>query len=133
MNKHIINRIIQYFTDNADIFNQCIEELDEYTAFLDDGPYYSMDDFDDVCYGMTSYEIADRVYGGYDEDTLGVFNPNREYFRLNANGVFVSSSEKNYMPYICENIVLKMCQYRTNIPEIYVHDDLLELFYELDS
>ena len=133
MNKHIINRIIEYFLYHIDTFSQCIEQLDDSICYLGDERYYSMDEFDDVCYGMTPLEIASRACGGFDEDTLAAFNPNQEYFCLNANGVFVSSHEKNYMPYICESVVIKMCQYRTDIPTIYEHDDLLELFNELDA
>ena len=60
MNKHIINRIIEYFINNIDIFNQCIEQLDDSICYLGDERYYSMDDFDDVCYGMTPLEIAEK-------------------------------------------------------------------------
>lgn len=133
MNKYIINRIIEYFKDNVDIFNRCIEQLDDSICYLGDERYYSMDDFDVVCYGMTAPEIAHRIYDGYDEDSVAVFNPNRKYCRLSANGFFISSDEKNYTTYINESTVIKMCQYRTDIPEIYEHDDLLELFNELDS
>lgn len=133
MNKHIINRIIEYFKDSIDIFDRCIEQLDDSNYYLGDERYYSMGDFDVVCYGMTALEIADRVYGGYDEHSHAVFNPNRKYFRLNDNGVFVSSIEKDYTSYLDESTIIKMYQYRTDIPEIYEHDDLLELFNELDA
>ena len=133
MNKHIINRIIEYFTDNADIFNRCIEELDEYTAWLDDERYYSMDEFDDICFGMTPTQIVDRVYGGFDIDSSAEFNPNRAYFRLNSLGFFESSDEKYYSDYLNEYSIIKMSNYRDEIGTIYENDDLLELFNELDS
>lgn len=133
MNNHIINRIIEYFRDNTDIFNKCIEELDEYTAFLDDGPFYNMCEFDDICYGMTPTQIVTSVYLGFDVDSCAVFNPNRAYFRLNSLGNFISSDEKDYSDCLNEYSIIKMNKYRENIGTIYENDDLLELFNELDS
>ena len=133
MNKHIINRIIEYFNDNTDVFNKCVEELDDYTAFLDEGPYYNMDEFDDICYGMTPTQIVDSVYRGFDVDFCAVFNPDRAYFRLNSLGNFISSDEKDYSDCLNESTIVKMCQHRTDIPTIYDYDELLELFNELDT
>ena len=133
MNNHFINRIIEYFRDNTDIFNKCIEELDEYTAFLHNGPYYNMNELDYICYGMTATQIANSVFSGFDLDSCAVFNPNRKYFRINSNGIFTSSDEKDYSDCLNESTIVKMSQYRTDIPTIYEHDDLLELFNELDS
>ena len=39
----IIADIIQYFKENEDVFNDCMEELDSYNGYLSDDRYYDME------------------------------------------------------------------------------------------
>ena len=41
--KTTIEKIIEYFNDNPDQFNACIEELDSYNGYLNDSRYYEME------------------------------------------------------------------------------------------
>ena len=40
----ITKEIIEYFKNNEEIFNECIEELDNYNGYLGDNRYYFMDE-----------------------------------------------------------------------------------------
>ena len=42
----VINDIIKLFTENEELFNNCIEELDGYNGYLGDDRYYSMDELE---------------------------------------------------------------------------------------
>ena len=69
MNKYTMNRIRKYFEDNPEIFNTCVEQLDDYNGYLDGEHCYSMDEFDEICFGLTSTEIALKIYYGFDADS----------------------------------------------------------------
>ena len=46
MKETTVKKIIDYFNDNEDLFNSCMEELDSYNGYLGDNRYYSMDELD---------------------------------------------------------------------------------------
>lgn len=141
MNKYIINKIREYFKDNLEIFNTCVEQLDDYNGYLNGERYYSMDEFDEICFGLTSTEIALKIYYGFDADsytTYGYgnksyseFNPHRKYVLYNGLGNFISSDVKDYSVCLNDYIINVMNENREYIDEIYENDDLLELFNEL--
>lgn len=142
MNKYIINRIREYFKDNPEIFNTCVEQLDDYSEYLNGEHYYSMDEFDEICFGLTPTEIALKIYYGFDADSYTTdgygnksyseFNPNRKYVLYNGLGNFISSDVKDYSDCLDDYIINAMNENREYIDEIYENDDLLELFNELD-
>lgn len=142
MNKYIINRIREYFEDNPEIFNTCIEQLDDYNGYLNGEHYYSMGEFDEICFGLTSTEIAFKIYYGFDADSYTTdsygnksyteFNPNRKYVSYNGLGNFISSDIKDYSACLDDDIINEMNENRAYINEIYENDELLELFNELD-
>jgi len=39
MKETTVKKIIEFFSENEDIFNACIEELDSYNGYLEDDNY----------------------------------------------------------------------------------------------
>jgi hypothetical protein len=139
----IIQKIITYFEENEDIFNDCIEELDSYNGYLNDGRYYYMEELNDLFSGSDPIELLNRAYFGRDEETwttdaygnktYGAFNPNREYFYFNGYGNLVSADYKDYSAYLDDYLINAMSDNRTWIDSIENDDDLAALFDELEE
>ena len=136
-------KIIEFFKENEELFNRCIEELDAYNGYLGDERYYPMYELDDFYIGTELSEILDRVFFGYDEDTYsinsngsiehGQFNPNREFFRYNGYGNLVSADYKDYSALLDKYVVKAMADNIEYIDTINVTSELLELFNEYEA
>lgn len=139
----IIEKIVAYFEENEDVFNDCIEELDDYNGYLGDDRYYSMDEIDELYNGSEPSEVLRRAFYGYDEETYhtdshgereyGPFNPNRDYFHFNGYGNLVSADCKDYSAQLDHYAVEAMLKDLTEIDAIDDHDELSEMFAELDA
>lgn len=135
--------IIEYFENNEDIFNDCMEELDSYNGYLNDDRYYSMDELDELHNGIEPSELLRRAFFGYDEETYttdrygnktyGAFNPNRDYFRYNGYGNLVSADYKDYSAYIDHYAIETMNENRDYIDSIDDNEELSALFDELEA
>ena len=135
--------IIEYFENNEDIFNDCIEELDNYNGYLSDDRYYSMDELDELHNGIEPSELLRLAFFGYDEETYttdrdgsktyGAFNPNREYFRYNGYGNLVSADYKDYTGMLDKYAVESMSENRRYIDSIDDNEELNALFDELEA
>lgn len=138
----VIADIIQYFKENEDIFNDCIEELDGYTGYLGDDRYYCMEDLSEFYHGQDPIEILTRAFYGHDDDewetdrngnkVYGEFNPNREYFYFNGYGNFVSSDYKDYSDKLDHWAIEEMSENRNYIYSIEDDEELAALFDELE-
>ena len=143
MRETTVKKIIDYFNDNEDIFNSCMEELDGYNGYLGDDRYYSMDELDEFYNGTEPLEILRRAYYGRDDDTYttdsngnrtyGEFNPNRDYFYYNGYGNLVSSDYKDYTAHLDEYAIEAMSENRSYIDTIADDDELTALFDELEQ
>lgn len=141
--ENTIKKIIAYFEENEDAFNECIEELDAYNGYLGDDRYYSMDDLNEFYSGSEPIEILQRAYFGRDDDTwntdasgnkiYGEFNPNREYFYFNGYGNLVSSNYKDYTHRLDEYFVNDLLENRSYIDTIENDEELTALFDELEN
>ena len=141
--KDIISDIIQYFKENEDIFNDCMEEMDSYNGYLGDDRYYDMDELNDIYGGQEPQEILFRSFYGFDADSwhtdsrgdkeYGAFNPNREYFYFNGYGNLVSSDYKDYSDKLDGYAVEAMSEDRNYIDSIEDDDVLADLFDELEE
>ena len=135
--------IIQYFKENEEVFNDCIEELDGYNGYLNDNRYYSMDELDEFYNGVQPSKILCRAFYGYDSETYttdgngdreyGAFNPNRDYFTYNGYGNLVSADYKDYSAYIDNYAVEAMSENRDYIDTIEDNEELAKLFDELEQ
>lgn len=141
--ENTIKKIIAYFEENEDTFNECIEELDSYNGYLGDDRYYSMDDLNELYSGVEPIEILQRAYFGRDNDTwhtdesgnkiYGEFNPNRDYFTFNGYGNLVSSDYKDYSDKLDEYFVEALLENRSYIDTIENDEELSDLFDELEN
>ena len=143
MRETTVKKIIDYFNDNEDLFNSCMEELDSYNGYLGDDRYYSMDELDEFYNGTEPLEILRRAYYGRDDDTYttdsngnrtyGEFNPNRDYFYYNGYGNLVSSDYKDYSAHLDNYAVEAMSENRSYIDSIDNDEELTALFDELEA
>lgn len=141
--EEITKEIIEYFRNNEDIFNDCMEELDSYNGYLGDNRYYMMDELDELHKDIEPSEILRRAFYGYDEDTWTTdksgeksycsFNPNNEYFRYNAYGNLVSAEYKDYTEMLEPFTIEAMEENRNYIDSIDYNEDLKALFDELEE
>lgn len=137
------NDIINYFKENEDLFNECIEELDSYNGYLGDGRYYYMEDLSEYYNGVDPIELLNRAYFGYDAESwytdshgqkiYGSFNPNRNYFTYNGYGNLVSADYKDYTAYLDKYFVEALEANRSNLYCIDDNSDLTELFDDLEE
>ena len=139
----IIADIIQYFKENEDVFNDCMEELDSYNGYLGDDLYYDMEELNALYGGQEPQEILFRAFYGFDADTwttdssgnkeYGAFNPNRNYFYFNGYGNLVSSDYKDYSDKLDGYAIKEMSENRNCIDSIENDDILAGMFDELEG
>ena len=134
----IIKAIEEYFKENEDVFNDCIESLDSHNGYLGDDRYYSMEELDELYRGETATEILMRAFYGYDEDTSTEeshteFNPNRDYFRFNGYGNLVSADYKDYSAQLDHWAIESMAENRAYIDPIDEDETLSRLFDEYEE
>ena len=143
MRDQTIKKIIEYFENNEELFNSCIEELDSYNGYLGDNRYYEMELLNEFYAGADPIEILNRAYFGRDDDnwhtdsrgekTYGEFNPNRDYFYYNGYGNLVSSDYKDYSAQLDHYAIEDMCENRQYIDSIEDDEELAALFDELEN
>ena len=139
----IISSIIEYFKENEDVFNDCIEELDGYNGYLNDDRYYPMEELESFYSNENPIELLNRAYFGYDMETwhtdsdgnkvYGSFNPNREYFTYNGYGNLVSADYKDYSAHLDSYFVEALEDARKDLYSIDDNSELSELFDSLES
>ena len=141
--KAVIADIIQYFKENEDVFNDCMEDLDSYNGYLGDDRYYDMEELNEFYSGQKPQEILFRAFYGFDDDTWTTdsrgnkehraFNPNRNYFYFNGYGNLVSSDYKDYTGLLDQYAIEEMSENRNYINSIENDDILADLFDELEE
>lgn len=138
--KKAINAIINYFEEDEELFNDCIEELDGWNGYLGDDRYYEMEMLDEFYHDTEPSELLFRAFYGYDEDYTDKdgnhnepFNPNKPYFRYNGYGNLVSAYSKNYSDRLDHWVVEQMAEYRQHIYSIGDDEELLKLFDDLEE
>lgn len=138
-----MKKIIDFFGENEDIFNSCIEELDAYNGYLGDDRYYDIDFLNELFTDCNNIDLLNRAFFGRDDDTwttdgsgnkkYGEFNPNREYFYFNGYGNLVSSDYKDYSAHLDAYAVDAMRDARQWIDTIEDNEELSQLFDELEN
>ena len=142
--ENIIQTIEEYFKENEDVFNDCIEELDSYNGYLGDDRYYEMEMLDELFNGESNIYILQRAYYGWDEDSYQVnergekehynsFCPNRDYFKFNGYGNLVSTDYKDYSDHIDTWAIENMIENREYIDAIDDDETLKELFDAIEN
>ena len=139
----VIEKILEYFKENEDIFNSCVEELDSYNGFLCDDRIYPMEELNELYAGTGPIEILYRAFYGHDAENYNTdadgekhyseFNPNRDYFYFNGYGNLVSCDYKDYSDYLDEYFIQQLQQNRQYIYTIDNEPELTDLFDELEQ
>ena len=143
MEENIINQIIEFFEDNEEIFNSCMEELDNYDGYLGNDRYYYMEELNEFYSVTDPIDLLYRAFYGHDDDTwttdargnkiYGEFNPNRTYFYYNGYGNLVSSNYKDYSRHLDHYVVKEMSENRCYIGSIEDNEELGTLFDLLEE
>lgn len=141
--ENTIKKIIAYFEENENTFNECVEELDSYNGYLGDDRYYEMEMLNEIFTDCDNIDILNRAFFGRDDDSwhtdahgekiYGSFNPNRDYFYFNGYGNLVSSDYKDYTHKLDEYFVEALWENRSYIDAIDNDDELTALFDELEN
>ena len=143
--QEVIDKIIDYFNDNEEIFNQCVEELDSWNGYLGDDRYYNMEDLNELYNCSDPLELLQRAFYGHDDETFEInvdgskdfsrssFNPNRDYFYYNGYGNLVSADYKDYSDKLDDDLIDELQSARYEVDVIDQDPDLAELFDELDA
>lgn len=141
--ENTIKKIIAYFEENENTFNECIEELDSYNGYLGDDRYYEMDMLNELFTDCDNIDLLNRAFFGRDDDSwhtdasgnkiYGEFNPNRDYFTFNGYGNLVSSNYKDYTHRLDEYFVNELLENRPYIDTIENDEELTALFDELEN
>lgn len=141
--KTIINKIINIFENDPDLFNDCIEQLDNWNGYLNDDRFYPMDEIDEILYDKKPSEVMRITFYGcnMDEYTTGIngekyyceFNPNADFFRFNGYGNLVSTNFIDYSDYIDEYAIISMMENRQYIDSIDYDERLAKLFDQLEE
>ena len=142
MKENAIKKIIEYFNQNEEIFNACMEELDSYNGYLNDDRYYEMELLSEFYAGTDPIELLQRAYYGRDDTwttdasgnkIYGEFNPNRDYFYYNGYGNLVSSDYKDYTGHLDHYAIEEMSENINYIETITDNEELNALFAELEE
>lgn len=139
----ITTDIIRYFKENEEVFNNCVEEMNDYNGYLGDDRWYNMDELPELIDTSDPVGLLNKAYFGNDLDDwhtdehgqkyYNSFNPNREYFRFNGYGNFQSSDWKDYSDYMDKYAIKAMSENRNNIDSIDENETLITLFDELEE
>lgn len=132
----IIDEIIEVLESDEGLFNECVEELDEYNEFLEGDRYFYMDLLPEMLYGQDIFDTLNMAYFGDDEDSsykYSSFNPNRTYFKFNGYGNLVSTNYKDYSCYLNEDFIGDLYEHRYKLNVIYNNLELEELFNKLEQ
>ena len=135
--------ILAYFRENEKVFNECIEELDNYNGYLSNDRWYNMDDLPEIVDTSDAVALLNRAYFGDDLDDwhtdengqkhYNSFNPTRNYFCFNGYGNLQSSNWKDYRDHMDAYVVRQMDQYRSKVDSIDDDETLAALFDELEK
>jgi hypothetical protein len=138
-----IEKIIEYFEENNDIFNDCITQLDDYNGYLNGSRYNEMEILNEIYSGEEPLEILRRAFLGHDEDNwhtdsygnkvYAEFNPNRDYYKYNGYGNLISTDYPDYSEYIDKYAIKEMSDNRRWIDAIDDNEELSKLFDDLEN
>ena len=134
--EQIIRKIIVYFKENPEVFNEIIEELDSYNGYLEDDRWYPMGFLNEYLADEEPISILQRAFFGYSEPNHNEpFNPNDNYFRFNGYANLVSSYEPDYSDHIDRYTVEEIIENRDFIDDSAITNDetLSSLFDLLDD
>lgn len=135
--QEIVEKILEYFKENEDVFKEVIEDVNAYSGYLGDDEIFPMEFLDDVYCDTKPTDLLQRVYYGHDENGDNTeFNPNREYFYYNGCGNLVSCDSRDYSDHLDKYFVDELISdyYSLNTVNYPVElDELIEEYLNLEE
>ena len=133
----LVKKLMEYYRENVEDFNNDIEELDGWTGCLYDDKIHLMAELNDFFEGTEPEEVLRRAFYGYDEpvnkdEERLPFNPNRNYFYFNGYGNLVSIDEVDYSDYLDEYFIQEIIDNRYNLSLSSGAEDIIDE-YELEN
>lgn len=138
--KEIRQELKDLFEDNTELFNDTIEELDSYNGYLNYDRYYPMEEIDELLSDYNVTDILYRAFYGYNQDDYTIddygerhycsFNPNCDYFKVNAYGHLVSAWYKDYSDYFDDYFIDNLLKNRSYLN---IDADVEALLDELEN
>lgn len=117
----LVNELLDFYKQDSEAFANDIEELDSYNGYLGGVDRISdMEELNDLFHDLEPLDILNRAFFGYDDDDStsdqkAPFNPNRDYFYLNAYENLVSTDERDYSDYLDETFVRDIIENEYNL------------------
>lgn len=143
MNEKLIERIIEIFKEDEDLFEECIEQLDAYNGYLGDDRFYPMEELEELLSNKSPLDLLNMGYFGRDDETWHYdssgnkiytsFNPNRNYFYFNGYGNLCSCNYKDYSSHLDKWAIESMVENRYWVDAIDYNEELIELFDKLEE
>ena len=126
--------LMDLFKTDEQLFNDTIEELDNYNGYLGDDRYYEMYMLQEFYSGSDIFELLNRVYFGRDDENwyrkengekvYGDFNPNRNYFYYNGYGNLCSADYKDYSAHLDDYFIEAIIE---NQNHLYLDDEIKDI------
>lgn len=135
--QEMMEKILEYFKENNDVFDEVIQDLNSWNGYLGDDELFFMEDLNEFYRDTEPLELLQRVYYGHDEDGNNTeFNPNREYFYYNGYGNLVSCDCKDYSDHLDKYFVKTVIDEYFNLPSQNYPielDELIETYENLEE
>lgn len=114
--------LINFFSDNADIYEDVIEELDSYDGYLTGERYYPMEDLETDLSGLNPIELINRLSND--------FSLNDEWYKWENNYTLISTHHKDYSDYLDSYFINDLLE---NYHQLYSVDEYPELLEMLEN
>ena len=125
--EEIKGRLLDYFEENEDVFNDVIIELDCLDGFLDEDKFYDMEELDEYVCG-SPIEILMKAHFGKDLDSQDKpFNPDRDYFRFNAYGNLESTDYPDYSSHLDNDFIEEVIDKKDELYTVEDNEELQEI------
>ena len=133
----LVEKLLAYYKENPEDFNDDIEELNSWNGCLYDDQIYPMEELNEIFQGTEPEEILKSAFYGYDEpykngDPSRPFNPNRNYFYFNGYGNLVSIDKKDYSDYLDNDFIQEIIDNKHNLSLSSGAEDIIDE-YELEN
>ena len=134
----LVEKLMDYYRENMDEFNNDIEKLNDWTGCLYDDKFYPMDDLNELFHGTEPDEILRCAFYGYDEpvnkdEERLPFNPNRNYFYFNGYGYLVSIDQRDYTDYLDNEHIQDIIDNRYNLSLSGGAEDIIDDYEDEDE
>lgn len=120
--ENAINKLIDYYQNHQDDFNNDLEELDNWNGALGDDRRWPMEELDDQFYGKKPSELLGMVSSD--------FNITDNYFYGNSYGELCSENERDYSDYLDADYIQDIID---NEHHLYLSDGARKIIDDMEN